>query len=515
MEVSVKNIILMSFILICSFSVYAKDRECTPMCDQKECGNDGCGSECGKCTGGKVCSQDGLCVENKCGNITFEGCCENGLLLKYCEYGEIKEMSCKDEFYPFCGWSEDAGFYNCNTKGGKDPSNGFPYSCSGACTKNCSQKECGSDGCGGTCGECPDDKFCNWDGNCTESDCGDVSYEGCCDTGGTLQYCENNKLKQIECEKEGMPYCGWNKDKEYYDCDTDGLEDPSGDSPYPCVTPCTPVCEGKDCGPDGCGKSCGECGQGTVCIEGKCVESQCGDIKSEGCCTEDGKLKYCTKQGSVEIIDCVELGYPFCGWNTEFKYYDCDTDGTGDPDNGFLYACTFPCGANCVDKQCGPDGCGGSCGKCKDTEICSPLGECVEGECGQLGGTGCCDGEVLKYCEKGQIIAADCKDAELLHCGWNKDMKAYTCGMEAKEDPSSVNKITCPAAPVEGSDTAVSDDQGKDAAQSETVSEEVPDSGEKKGSGGCALSIPGSDLAMVLSNIVVLLIFLLRRKKLH
>ena len=41
------------------------------------------------------------------------------------------------------------------------------------------------------------------------------------------------------------------------------------------VRPCTPFCEGKECGGDGCGGDCGECDEGHNCTKGICV---CGSI---------------------------------------------------------------------------------------------------------------------------------------------------------------------------------------------------------------------------------------------
>ena len=34
---------------------------------------------------------------------------------------------------------------------------------------------------------------------------------------------------------------------------------------------CTPVCEGKVCGDDGCGGVCGDCTDGLTCVEGACA----------------------------------------------------------------------------------------------------------------------------------------------------------------------------------------------------------------------------------------------------
>ncbi|HIA01631.1 MAG TPA: hypothetical protein EYN06_06015 [Myxococcales bacterium] len=56
---------------------------------------------------------------------------------------------------------------------------------------------------------------------------------------------------------------------------------------------CTPDCDGKECGDDGCGNSCGEClGNGSVCTNGQCVvecvpdcgAKDCGDDGCSGSC---------------------------------------------------------------------------------------------------------------------------------------------------------------------------------------------------------------------------------------
>ena len=37
------------------------------------------------------------------------------------------------------------------------------------------------------------------------------------------------------------------------------------------------------------------------------------------------------------------------------------------------------CTPNCTDKECGDDGCGGSCGTCPTGETCNNSGTCVAG----------------------------------------------------------------------------------------------------------------------------------------
>ena len=44
---------------------------------------------------------------------------------------------------------------------------------------------------------------------------------------------------------------------------------------------CTPVCDGKQCGPDGCNRTCGECQMQveTCSDDGQCVAAQCTSTK--------------------------------------------------------------------------------------------------------------------------------------------------------------------------------------------------------------------------------------------
>lgn len=71
-------------------------------------------------------------------------------------------------------------------------------------------------------------------------------------------------------------------------------------------TPCTPACEGRSCGDDGCGGSCGSCEGGLSCDEGICVagcvpsceDSICGD---DGC---GGSCGSCQEGYGCEEGDC-------------------------------------------------------------------------------------------------------------------------------------------------------------------------------------------------------------------
>jgi hypothetical protein len=108
----------------------------------------------------------------------------------------------------------------------------YPKDC-GQCAGSCEGKECGDDGCGGDCGNCGQGKVCK-KGKCAEAaSCGEITYAGCCD-GETLMYCDTNGiLKTADCSQTG-PSCGWEPTMGWYDCKTDGSEDPSGKQPKKC-----------------------------------------------------------------------------------------------------------------------------------------------------------------------------------------------------------------------------------------------------------------------------------------
>ncbi|MBM4372776.1 MAG: thrombospondin type 3 repeat-containing protein, partial [Deltaproteobacteria bacterium] len=135
------------------------------------------------------------------------------------------------------------------------------------CVPDCTGKQCGSDGCGGSCGSCPPSYACQ-DGTCVclpqcqGKECG---ANGC---GGSCGTCPPGHLCQA----------GW------------------------CI--CQPSCVGKQCGSDGCGGDCGTCAVGYTCnASGKCEPPQtnpCGSITWAGTCT-GLVLKYCHAPGNSGI----------------------------------------------------------------------------------------------------------------------------------------------------------------------------------------------------------------------
>lgn len=108
--------------------------QCFPDCVGKECGPDGCGGQCGECDPTMVCDGDAQCV---CTTGTDLGCKDSAIfLLDSCGNPVQKITDC-------------------------------PYGCDGGecleCVPDCYDKFCGTDGCGGTCGSCPNGLTCQND----------------------------------------------------------------------------------------------------------------------------------------------------------------------------------------------------------------------------------------------------------------------------------------------------------------------------------------------------------------
>ena len=431
---------------------------CEPDCAGKACGSDGCGGVCGQCGNNETC-QSGQCVPggDTCGGVTFEGCCD-GELLKYCENGQLQTLDCAGN--ASCGWNAQANYYDCGTNGAADPSGQNPKDCGGGpCVPACAGKECGADGCGGECGQCGNNETCQ-NGQCVPAGagCDGLTYEGCCD-GQVLQWCENGKVETINCAQN--PSCGWDAQANFYNCGTNGAGEPSGQFPLECGGGCEPQCANKECGTDGCGGSCGSCPGGWSCSNGKCVNNcvpnctgkLCGDdgcggtcgqcaageacqagkcvgqadpcmgISWEGCC-EGTVLHYC-ENGQLISGDCGDSG---CGWNGDQKYYDCQQAGA-DPSGANPLECPGQgCIPNCGSKECGDDGCGGSCGVCGDGLYCYQ-GLCQpENACGDVDYKGECDGTKLTWCQNGKLMNFDCQNLGGTYvCGWESDTVGNNC----------------------------------------------------------------------------------------
>ena len=452
-----------------------------PQCAGKECGTDPMGFACGSCPDGTVCV-DGIqqCYQLPAGCHPKEGpgcdgCgCESCVCAKYptcctdnwdlfCAAACEKECGadcsgCPPD--PSCGVVE-CGKY-CGIDCGKCPQGQLchEYAC---CAPSCVDKECGTDGCGGSCGTCSGTDECSAIGQCVScapkckgKACGDDGCGGSCGSCKGDTVCSSGACVSGLCASlcgSGYPegcgnkcecYCD-NQCFEYGDCCEAVCEScpDFGDC-------CTPSCGDQQCGPDGCGGSCGQCGKLQDCIKGQCVDKckpqcdgkVCGDDGCGGLCGPCELPALCAEGQCIQCeVDCTGrvCGNDGCGGSCG----DCATDEICTPQG----ACQFKCLEQCLDRECGPaaagcdascgdcpegeicnatglcigqcmpvctgracgaDGCGGSCGVCGRSELCT-TGECrKQMGCGDVGDSGLCQGTVLTWCETGVLASMDC-----------------------------------------------------------------------------------------------------------
>ena len=257
---------------------------CTPKCDGKACGPDGCGSVCGYCISGQVCTPDGKQCKTYCEpDCTKKGkkCGDNGC-----------GGSCGD-----CG-----GGFHC----------GIDYLCyKDDCIGSCDGKVCGDDGCGLSCGVCATGDLCDATGKCKAGPCKGIPKVGSC-SGDILTVCIGevpNQQKQVtDCGAVGTNTCGYDAGKGTNTCVAKPM--------------CMPKCLNSDgtkklCGPDECGNGgqCGTCPNGWSCPGGTCVPevgADCGAFSAAGKCVGDTWM-WCNT-GKISAINCADSGMK-CAWD--------------------------------------------------------------------------------------------------------------------------------------------------------------------------------------------------------
>jgi hypothetical protein len=151
------------------------------------------------------------------------------------------------------------------------------------CLAQCAGKECGRDGCGGSCGTCGPAADC-LEGkcttvclpNCSGRECGGDGCDGSC-----------GKCAQNETCNGGQ-----------------------------CVPWCVGNCAGRECGSDFCVGNCGTCGDGKACDNGRCVTDPalCGGCGDHQYCEAADSLCHC-KDGYVPnpaLTGCLPLGDRSC-----------------------------------------------------------------------------------------------------------------------------------------------------------------------------------------------------------
>jgi hypothetical protein len=304
-----------------------------------------------------------------------------------------------------------------------------------------------------------------YDPGTVEPECGN----GFCESGESLQSCPQ------DCEESGGGLGAPCETGE--DCKSELV---CVDSPAAAF--CTPLCDDPEAGsgcPDGyacvplaappptgegvCypdGEPSPDCGNGSCdpgedpgsCAE-DCTGGACGGIDFAGCC--DGELLIWCEDGELRMMHCG--GAPACGWNSEDQYYDCGTAGGEEPSGTYPLICGETpapvCGNGICEPGESPADCPGDCpeqGPCGDGE-CGPgesFGDCPEDcilpGCGAIGFEGCCDGELLRWCQDGELYQAHCAGSP--SCGWSEE-GYYDCSTAGEADPSEANPKDCSAQP--------------------------------------------------------------------
>lgn len=150
---------------------------CVADCKDKECGNDGCGGDCGACfeasklfcNAGKCTACQPACSGKNCGPNGCGGVCGTCLAGSTCALGQCKEAPSGASCLGFCGKAAPSGcscIANCADQG--TCCSDYTVAC--GCVANCIGKTCGADGCGGSCGSCVATELCN-SGSCTADPC--------------------------------------------------------------------------------------------------------------------------------------------------------------------------------------------------------------------------------------------------------------------------------------------------------------------------------------------------------
>ena len=324
------------------------------------------------------------------------------------------------------------------------------------CQPNCEGKECGDDGCGGSCGECTAVEVCaagvcappsscqeavectlacwpTWGWECLEDSCG----------GGLSANVYGQADEVMQCLYHA---CSLGTESPTEDCVDKALA-AECEQVWVACTACQPNCESKECGDDGCEGSCGECEEGCECVGGTCAgcdgQVAFGELCDEdedcetGLCFDQSGWVFCTKP-CTEIEDC-PVGY------------DCIL--VGGEVGEWVYVC-LACMGECEDKVCGDDVCWGSCGECPEGETCIE-GQCVP-DCMEEGQTFAPDEAGLVCCEGLNAIphyelnpGDDCDGGEC--CFWCEATNLLVCSKCGDgfcgPGENACNCDDCPCAP--------------------------------------------------------------------
>ena len=426
---------------VCAAGACVVEGGCDPNCEERTCGDDGCGSSCGACEEGLACVDgdcacapdcDGRgCGDDGCGGVC--GACEEGLA---CVDGDCAcAPDCDDRL---CGDDGCGGVCGVCEEG---------LACVDGdcvCAPDCDDRVCGDDGCGGVCGVCEGGVPCSAFGTCGV-DCLACGFEAQClsagfeegealswTLGGDAQLVEaegltvapagqhmlrlantqsqTGSLEIVTCvpagttalhfawrlySEEFKEFCG----SAYQDNFDAVLLVPEGQLTLASRT-IDDLCPPTEC--EGCGAHFVGLYDSDVTLDQGDVWHTAWQIVNmpiEAAITGETQtvtLRFEVGDTGDSIYDTVvlidDLRF-YTGCQPDCSAGDCADDGCGglcgvcEPDT----TCDCACAPDCSGQTCGGDGCGGSCGACDEGLLCEG-GQCVvacEDACAEPGARQC------------------------------------------------------------------------------------------------------------------------------
>ena len=437
----------------CSYKSIANCKACnsSSQCnDNNSCTNDGClnwacvytaTNSCKNCTEASQCADTNPCTIDSCSN----GICSN-LKIENCTYC-TSVLQCEDNnpctihacTNNVCSYSQISGCTTCTLNSQCNDNNASTidnclgnkcvYTSAGnnvSCTLNsqCNDSDfCTTDSCsGGTCSHVTITSCANNDGccpvGCTSANDNNCAATAVCGNGireGT-EKCDGTNFGGATCAGVlGAGYTGTLK------CYAAGTSNECKFDTSSCIPPCTcpsdnnicttDICENNACQHipiTDCCTSVSQCTNGGTCKTGVCSNNKCSYPTITSCKSNDG----CCASGcnALNDNDCASV----CGNGIREGTEKCDdggkTSGDGCSSSCVIEAgytcntatpnvCTKSCSPSCSGKECGSDGCDGSCGSCTNahgTTSCSAAGIC-QPVCSS--GYTNCDGDRTNGCE--------------------------------------------------------------------------------------------------------------------
>jgi MYXO-CTERM domain-containing protein len=180
----------------------------------------------------------------------------------------------------------------------------------------------------------------------------------------------------------------------------------------------------------------GECSGSTLtyCVNASTQSTDCSSV-SKACAFDTINQKYAcmgdTAAGCGSVTATPTCYGDILKWCQDGAILTENCPYYGEVCNGSACgAAPTNCSPDCSGKVCGDNGCGTLCGTCGAGEQCSG-GACqaaAPADCGAIDAAGLCEGDVVKYCDAGNLVEINCA-ANNSTCEFDSDKGWYDCGV--------------------------------------------------------------------------------------